>query len=171
MDRQMNGNVMMGRDNMGQRMMGQNTMGRNMMGRNIYNIMSNRGMTSDMSNMMGQQMDSDMMGRDMTVDVMGRNNGTGQVFSDDEAQHDGPPGHDSQHDVQQHDGPRHDGHGQQPNVLQDDELQQPTYGPAHDAADGDGACSRDLHFHQILLSLSHFGQAFLFCVQNIVGNQ
>merc|ERR1712142_756890 len=73
-DRQMmNGNVMMGRDNMGQRMMGQNTMGRNMMGRNIYNIMSNRGMTSDMSNMMGQQMDSNMMGRDMTMDVMGRN--------------------------------------------------------------------------------------------------
>merc|ERR1711962_1968479 len=73
-DRQMiDGNVMMGRDNMGQRMMGQNTMGRNMMGRNIYNIMSNRGMTSDMSNMMGQQMDSNMMGRDMTIDVLGRN--------------------------------------------------------------------------------------------------
>merc|ERR1711951_229434 len=74
MDRQMmNGNVMMGRDNMGQRMMGQNTMGRNLMGRNIYNVMSNRGMTSDMSNMMNQQMDSNMMGRDMTMDVMGRN--------------------------------------------------------------------------------------------------
>merc|ERR1711951_248648 len=73
-DRQMmDGNVMMGRDNMGQRMMGQNTMGLNMMGRNIYNIMSNRGMTSDMSNMMNQQMDSNMMGRDMTMDVMGRN--------------------------------------------------------------------------------------------------
>merc|ERR1719495_2618148 len=43
------------------------------MGHNIYNIMSNRAMTSDMSNMMGQQMDSDMMGRDMTVDVLGRN--------------------------------------------------------------------------------------------------
>merc|ERR1719184_307128 len=53
MDRQMNGNVMMGRDNMGQRMMGRKT----------YNIMSNRGMTSDMSNMMGQQIDSNMMGR------------------------------------------------------------------------------------------------------------
>merc|ERR1711962_601372 len=64
---------MMGQDNLGQRMMGQDTMGRNMMGRNIYNIMSNRGMTSDMSNMMGQQMDSNMMGRDMTMDVMGRN--------------------------------------------------------------------------------------------------
>merc|ERR1711962_1434434 len=67
------GQRMMGQDNMGQRMMGQETMGRNMMGRNIYNIMSNRGMTSDMSNMMGQQMDSNMMGRDMTMDVMGRN--------------------------------------------------------------------------------------------------
>merc|ERR1711951_308225 len=44
------GQRMMGQDNMGQRMMGQDTMGRNMMGRNIYNIMSNRGMTSDMSN-------------------------------------------------------------------------------------------------------------------------
>merc|ERR1712126_279265 len=40
-------------------------MGRNMMGRNIYNIMSNRGMTSDMSNMMGQQMAVDVMGRNM----------------------------------------------------------------------------------------------------------
>merc|ERR1719295_2182249 len=47
------GQHMMGQDNMGQRMMGQDTMGRNMMGSNIYNIMSNRGMTSDMSNMMG----------------------------------------------------------------------------------------------------------------------
>merc|ERR1712168_1537857 len=86
MDRQMmNGNVMMGRDNMGQRMMGQNAMGRNMMGRNIYNIMSNRGMTSDMSNMMNQQMDSNMMGRDMTMDVMGRNmmgqDGSSQMMS------------------------------------------------------------------------------------------
>merc|ERR1711973_91794 len=59
------GQRMMGQDNMGQRMMGQDTMGRNMMGRNIYNIMSNRGMTSDMSNMMGQQIDSNMMGRNM----------------------------------------------------------------------------------------------------------
>merc|ERR1712223_1523708 len=78
MDQQRYSNMMMGRnmmsqDNMGQRMMGQDNLGQNMMGRNIYNIMSNRGMTSDMSNMMGQQMDSDMMGRDMTMDVMGRN--------------------------------------------------------------------------------------------------
>merc|ERR1712241_1126823 len=39
-------------------------MGRNMMDRNIYSIMSNRGMTSDMSNMMGQ---------DMTMYVIRRN--------------------------------------------------------------------------------------------------
>merc|ERR1712219_49394 len=78
MDQQRYSNMMMGRnmmgqDNMGQHMMGQNTMGRNMMGRNIYNIMSNSGMTSDMSNMMGQQMDSNMMGRDMTMEMMRRN--------------------------------------------------------------------------------------------------
>merc|ERR1711962_1395163 len=83
MDQQRYSNMMMGRNMIGQdsmrrqmmnrNMMGQNSMGRNMMGRNIYNIMSNRGMTSDMSNMMGQNMDSNMMGRDMTMDVMGRN--------------------------------------------------------------------------------------------------
>merc|ERR1719309_1604377 len=39
----------------------------------VYNIMSNKGMNSDMSNMMGEQMDSNMMGSDMTMDVMGRN--------------------------------------------------------------------------------------------------
>merc|ERR1719495_106197 len=51
-------------------------MGRNMMGSNIYNIMSNRGMTSDMSRMMGQQMASKMMGmmgRDMGMNMMGDN--------------------------------------------------------------------------------------------------
>merc|ERR1711962_1003574 len=63
-------NMMMDRDMMGQesmdhQMMGQNNMGRNMMGRKVYNIMSNKGMTPDMSNMMGQQMDSNIMGRDM----------------------------------------------------------------------------------------------------------
>merc|ERR1712111_329667 len=52
-------------------MMGQDTMGHDMMGRNIYNIMSNRGMTSDVSNMIGQQMNSNMMGQDMTM--MSRN--------------------------------------------------------------------------------------------------
>merc|ERR1712029_1247873 len=57
---------MMGRDSLNR-----NMMGHDMMGRNIYNIMSNRGMTSDFSNMMGQQMNSNMMGRDMTM--MSRN--------------------------------------------------------------------------------------------------
>merc|ERR1712168_250805 len=46
----------MGRDSLNRNIMGQDTMGRNMMGRNIYNVMSNRGMTSDISNLMGQQM-------------------------------------------------------------------------------------------------------------------
>merc|ERR1719295_968780 len=56
--------------------MGQDSMGRNMMGRNVYNVMSNRGMTSDMSHMMGQQMDSKMMGmmgRDMAMNMLGNN--------------------------------------------------------------------------------------------------
>merc|ERR1719228_2677399 len=44
---------MMGRDSSKRNMMSQDTMGRNMMGRNVYNIMSNRGKTSDVSNMMG----------------------------------------------------------------------------------------------------------------------
>jgi len=57
---------MMGQENMGQNMIGQDNMGRQMMGRNIYNIMSNRGMPSDMSGMMGQQnMNVNMMGRNM----------------------------------------------------------------------------------------------------------
>merc|ERR1719394_1889322 len=45
------------------------------MGRNIYNIMSNSGMASDMSGMMGEHMmDSNMMGRsDMTMNLMGHN--------------------------------------------------------------------------------------------------
>merc|ERR1712002_829223 len=62
---------MMGRDSFNRNMMGQDTMGRNMIGQNIYNIMSNRGMTSDVSNMIGQQMNSNMMGQDMTM--MSRN--------------------------------------------------------------------------------------------------
>merc|ERR1719219_2077653 len=55
------GHNMMGQDTMGRNMMGQDTMGRNMMGRNVYNVMSNRGTTSDVSNVMGQ----DTMGRNM----------------------------------------------------------------------------------------------------------
>merc|ERR1712029_714193 len=66
------GRNMMGQDSMGRKMIGQDTMGLSMMGRNIYNIMSNRGMASDVSNMMGQQqMNSNVMGRDMTM--MNRN--------------------------------------------------------------------------------------------------
>merc|ERR1712029_1037805 len=64
------GRNMMGQQTMGRNMMGQDTlehnmMGQNTMGRNIYNIMSNKGMTSDVSNMMGRQMNSQMMGRNM----------------------------------------------------------------------------------------------------------
>merc|ERR1719391_356896 len=67
------GRNMMGQDSMDRNMMDQDNMGRNMMGRNIYNIMSNNGMPSDMSGMMGRQ-DSSMMGQqDMSVNVMGRN--------------------------------------------------------------------------------------------------
>merc|ERR1712142_1045229 len=68
MNQQRYSNTMMGRN-----MMGQNSMGRNMMGGNIYNIMSNMGKATDMSNMMGQQMESNMMGHDMTLNMMGRN--------------------------------------------------------------------------------------------------
>merc|ERR1712029_1170312 len=63
----------MGRDSLNRNIMGQDTMGRNMMGRNIYNVMSNRGMTSDISNMMGQQMNPNMVGRDMSMNTMSRN--------------------------------------------------------------------------------------------------
>merc|ERR1711936_147009 len=48
-------------------MMGQDGIGRKMMGRNIYNIMSNKGMTSDVPNMMGEQMNSNKMGREMNM--------------------------------------------------------------------------------------------------------
>merc|ERR1712184_151268 len=54
---------MMGQVSMDQNMLSQDTMGPKMMGRNIYNIMSNRGMTSDVSNMMDQQSQSNVMGR------------------------------------------------------------------------------------------------------------
>merc|ERR1712219_103335 len=62
---------MMGQVNMGLNMIGQDNMGRQMMGRNIYNIMSNRGMPSDMSGMMGKQMmDPNMMGHDRPSQMM-----------------------------------------------------------------------------------------------------
>merc|ERR1712168_1541293 len=69
-EQQMYSNTM-GRESFNHNLMGQDTMGRNMIGRNIYSVMSNRGMTSDVSNMMGQQMNSNIMGRDMTM--MSRN--------------------------------------------------------------------------------------------------
>merc|ERR1712111_160612 len=67
---------MMGRDSFNRNMMGQDTMGHDMMGRNIYNIMSNRGMTSDVSNMIGQDMtmmSRNMMNQDRNSQMMGRN--------------------------------------------------------------------------------------------------
>jgi len=71
----------MGQDTMGRNMIGQYTMGRSMMGqntigRNIYNVMSNKGMTSDVSNMMGRDMNMmsrNMMGQDLNSQMMGHN--------------------------------------------------------------------------------------------------
>merc|ERR1712029_1269143 len=68
MDQQRYSN-MMGRDSLNHNMMGQDTM----MGRNIYNLQSNRGMTSDVSDMMGRQMNADMVGRDMSMNLMSLN--------------------------------------------------------------------------------------------------
>merc|ERR1719369_1051081 len=65
----------MGRNIMGQ----QDTMRGNMMGPNIYNFLSNRGMTSDMSNIMShnmmgkQQMHSNMIGQEMTSNMLNHN--------------------------------------------------------------------------------------------------
>merc|ERR1711936_291691 len=61
------GRNIMGHDTMGSNVMGQDGIGRKMMGRNIYNIMSNKGMTSDVPNMMGEQMNSNKMGREMNM--------------------------------------------------------------------------------------------------------
>merc|ERR1711970_851717 len=68
---------MINQDVMGRNMMGQqDTMRGNMMGRNIYNLMSNRGITPDMSNIMSRnlmckhQMHSNMMGQEMTSNMM-----------------------------------------------------------------------------------------------------
>merc|ERR1712111_26980 len=80
MGRDMMDHTMINQDIIGHNMMGQqDTMRGNMMGGNIYNLMSNRGMTSDMSDMMShnlmgkQQMHSNMMGREMTSNMMNRN--------------------------------------------------------------------------------------------------
>merc|ERR1719187_2944982 len=59
MGRDMMDRNMINQDIMGRNMMGQDTMRGNMMGGNIYNLMSNRGLTSDMSNMMSRN----LMGR------------------------------------------------------------------------------------------------------------
>jgi len=75
------GRNMIGQDTMGRNMIGQYNMGRSMMGqdtieRNIHNIMSNKGMTSDVSNMMGgdiNKMSRNMMGQDRNSQMMGRN--------------------------------------------------------------------------------------------------
>merc|ERR1719419_99713 len=72
------GHNLLGQETMGRNMMRQGNMRQNMMGRNIYNIMSNRGMTADMSNMMGQRKTLDVMGRnlmgqDRTSQMMSRN--------------------------------------------------------------------------------------------------
>merc|ERR1711936_882381 len=72
MGRNIMGHDTMGRnmkvqDTMGSNVMGQDGIGRKMMGRNIYNIMSNKGMTSDVPNMMGEQMNSNKMGREMNM--------------------------------------------------------------------------------------------------------
>jgi len=73
MAKSMMGGSLMDQGFMGRNMLDQDSIGRNMMGRNVYSIMSNRGMASDMSSMMKQQMDSNTMGHDMTMDVMGHN--------------------------------------------------------------------------------------------------
>jgi len=89
MGRNILGQNSMGRDmmdrntinqDMGRNMMGQqDTMRGNMMGPNIYNLLSNRGMTSDMPNIMShnmmgkQQMHSNMMGQEMTSNAMNPN--------------------------------------------------------------------------------------------------
>merc|ERR1712212_244815 len=74
----------MGGHMMDHRIMGQETMGRNMMkgntiGRNIYNIMSNRGMTLDASNMIAgdlmgtQQTNAKIMDQDLSSSIMNHN--------------------------------------------------------------------------------------------------
>merc|ERR1711915_1050492 len=77
-DQQRYSNIMMGQNTMGGKMMSQNNLGRNMMGQDINNIMSNRGMTSGMSNMMGHDrtmevMGHNLMGQDRTSQMMSGN--------------------------------------------------------------------------------------------------
>merc|ERR1719315_530218 len=70
---------MINQDVIGRNMMGQQDTSRgNMKGRNIYNLMSNRGITPDMSNIMSrnlmgkQQMHYNMIGQEMTSNMMNR---------------------------------------------------------------------------------------------------
>jgi len=77
-DQQRYSNIMMGQNTMGGKMISQNNLGRNMMGQDINNIMSNRGMTSGMSNMMGhgrtmEVMGHNLMGQDRTSQMMSGN--------------------------------------------------------------------------------------------------
>merc|ERR1719456_1945770 len=72
MDQDATGHNMGRQDTMRHNMMHQDTMGRN-----IYNIMSNRGMTSDVSNMMDRDMTTNirshsMIGQDRHPQMMGR---------------------------------------------------------------------------------------------------
>merc|ERR1712212_602691 len=74
MDRDMREHTIMGQETMGHDMMNGN-----MMGRNIYNIMSNRGMTADASNMITgnlmakQQMNSKIMDQDLSSSIANHN--------------------------------------------------------------------------------------------------
>merc|ERR1711973_632902 len=77
-DQQRYSNIMMGQNTMGGKMISQNNLGRNMMGQDINNIMSNRGMTSGMSNKMGhgrtmKGMGHNLMGQDRTSQMMSGN--------------------------------------------------------------------------------------------------
>merc|ERR1719391_482245 len=140
-DRKMMGQVnmglnMMGQENMGHNMIGQDNTGRNMMGRNIYNIMSNSGMTSDMSGMMGKQMmDSNMMGQqDMTVNMMGHNiMGQDRPSQMTRANMLRPAGHDCVHD-----GPQHYGSGQAVSDDQGQHVESPGHDSQHDVLEHEG---------------------------------
>merc|ERR1712113_386505 len=114
---------------MGGKMISQNNLGRNMMGQDINNIMSNRGMTSGMSNMMGhgrtmEVMGHNLMGQDRTSQIMSGNI-MGHQDMTPNLMYINRMGHNYQ----------------QPNVLQSYEHQQWTHGPTYDAANGDEACS------------------------------
>jgi len=63
------GHNIMDQNTMGHNKMDQNTMGLNMMGGKIYKIMSNRGMNSDLSNLM--DLKPKIMRQDMNMNIMG----------------------------------------------------------------------------------------------------